>query len=437
MRTPLLVIAATVMLCGLAQVDAIPPCEGDNQTLHLVDDTMIDAPRELAIEGSTAIIFQNDRSIGDTFRLRFFTRADGVWSEDVDATIYDLPVQGSGFWYPNQIMDISGDTAIVSTMSGAPASGEILILQRQGPENIWAVSQTLPALGSEDNFHGLYVAIDQDVIVISATHEGDDGNGDSGAVYVYRQNDQAWFIEDILEPEITTEVFGYGVAVEGDTIIAGGWGNKSSCTVFDYNGSAWIETGLLAGSGRHIGLSNNRAMIGDTIHVRNSDGTWTLEQQLELPEELTRFWNYGDAQIDNDVVVMAAIAQNVDGTDIDRYYALVYQHDGTQWALQTAIEILETSSPYALPTCMGVSEGQVAVGLVDLESATPFYFDQLLIHTLPCDVDITCDGQIGVDDLLMVIASWGSDDPDADIFEDGTVDVNDLLLVISAWGPCP
>jgi parallel beta-helix repeat protein len=43
-----------------------------------------------------------------------------------------------------------------------------------------------------------------------------------------------------------------------------------------------------------------------------------------------------------------------------------------------------------------------------------------------CDGDINGDGQVGVDDVLTVIAEWGM-----------PYDVNDLLTVIASWGPCP
>jgi len=44
----------------------------------------------------------------------------------------------------------------------------------------------------------------------------------------------------------------------------------------------------------------------------------------------------------------------------------------------------------------------------------------------PCPGDMNGDGDIGVDDLLTVIAGWGS-----------PYDVDDLLLVIQSWGGCP
>jgi len=43
-----------------------------------------------------------------------------------------------------------------------------------------------------------------------------------------------------------------------------------------------------------------------------------------------------------------------------------------------------------------------------------------------CDGDFTGDGNVDVNDLLMVIAEWGV-----------PYDVNDLLTVIEHWGPCP
>jgi hypothetical protein len=68
----------------------------------------------------------------------------------------------------------------------------------------------------------------------------------------------------------------------------------------------------------------------------------------------------------------------------------------------------------------------------------------------PCPADISPqpngDGVVNVNDLLMVINSWGQCPPapascPADISPqpngDGVVNVNDLLMVINSWGPCP
>ncbi len=52
-----------------------------------------------------------------------------------------------------------------------------------------------------------------------------------------------------------------------------------------------------------------------------------------------------------------------------------------------------------------------------------------------CAGDVSGDGVVGVDDILIVLANWGlGTGGDAD--GDGATDVNDILLVISAWGDC-
>ena len=47
------------------------------------------------------------------------------------------------------------------------------------------------------------------------------------------------------------------------------------------------------------------------------------------------------------------------------------------------------------------------------------------------------DGVVGIDDLLAVVAYWGSSGPEGDVGGDGFVDADDLLAVLAAWGPCP
>jgi murein tripeptide amidase MpaA len=54
----------------------------------------------------------------------------------------------------------------------------------------------------------------------------------------------------------------------------------------------------------------------------------------------------------------------------------------------------------------------------------------------PCPADIDADGDVDVDDILLVIGSFGTTGPVGDINEDGTVDVNDVLEVVGGFGPC-
>jgi hypothetical protein len=53
-----------------------------------------------------------------------------------------------------------------------------------------------------------------------------------------------------------------------------------------------------------------------------------------------------------------------------------------------------------------------------------------------CTGDLDGNGEVGVDDLLAVIATYQQND-DGDCDGDGDTDVDDLLLLIAAWGTCP
>lgn len=58
----------------------------------------------------------------------------------------------------------------------------------------------------------------------------------------------------------------------------------------------------------------------------------------------------------------------------------------------------------------------------------------------PCQVDLDGDGDVGILDLLDLLAAWGPvppGNPNANFDGDGMVGVTDLLVLLAAWGPCP
>ncbi len=84
----------------------------------------------------------------------------------------------------------------------------------------------------------------------------------------------------------------------------------------------------------------------------------------------------------------------------------------------------------------------VAFQVVDGEPASVVEagIDNFQLEKIICDEscygDVTGDGDVGVADILAIIAAWGSDDAAADVDKNGIVAVGDVLAVISGWGPC-
>ncbi|MCH2135435.1 MAG: hypothetical protein MK101_02510 [Phycisphaerales bacterium] len=56
----------------------------------------------------------------------------------------------------------------------------------------------------------------------------------------------------------------------------------------------------------------------------------------------------------------------------------------------------------------------------------------------PCPGDASGNGQVDADDILAVLADWGTcDGCPGDVDDDGLVGVDDILLIIASWGECP
>ncbi len=62
-------------------------------------------------------------------------------------------------------------------------------------------------------------------------------------------------------------------------------------------------------------------------------------------------------------------------------------------------------------------------------------FRFVIEYTNTCLADLDSDGEVGVDDLLAVLAAFQQNNG-GDCDGDGDTDVDDLLLLISTWGPC-
>jgi hypothetical protein len=57
--------------------------------------------------------------------------------------------------------------------------------------------------------------------------------------------------------------------------------------------------------------------------------------------------------------------------------------------------------------------------------------------TEPCLGDIDGNGEVSVDDVLVILGSFGdSTTGPADLNGDGIVNIDDMLIILSAWGPC-
>ncbi len=72
--------------------------------------------------------------------------------------------------------------------------------------------------------------------------------------------------------------------------------------------------------------------------------------------------------------------------------------------------------------------GQHVLGSIDYE------YDNTYSDQCDCPSDVNQDGEVNVNDILTIIANFGTSNVLGDVDEDGFVDVNDLLLTLGSFG---
>ena len=245
----------------------------------------------------------------------------GAWAEDSNAT------------------GVDGDQSNNAT----PQAGAAYVLVRDGGTWIQQAYLKAASTDSADGF-GESVAISGDTIVVGCS--GDDSNavginGDpsndegfnSGAAYVFVRNGTSWSQQAYLKASNAEahDVFGYAVAISGDTIVVGAVGEDSSAT--GVNGNQGDNS--LSGPGAAY------------VFVR-SGGNWTQEAYLKAsnPDDFDHFGAsvgisgdvlaVGAWEEDSSAVGVGGNQSNDDALNSGAVYA--FARSGTTWSQEAYIK---------------------------------------------------------------------------------------------------
>ncbi len=338
----------------------------------------------------------NDEQGADSGVAYIFVRdAAGAWVQEAELRADDGE---GGVWF-GRWAAIDGDVAVV----GAPLadvfgrdddSGAAYIFQRR--DGAWEQTQRLVAdvpVGGEQ--FGWNVAIDGDVIVVSASNET---NGGGQAVYVFRRDGDEWALEAKLTPseEGDDYFFGQDIDISGDTIVAGAKGraafvgtNAGVVFVFQRRGSGWAESAILVADdafvqdhfGRAVAIAGDTIVVGaykedsagadgGSAYVFERDpsapGGWRQATKLIGQSTGTRDWFGYEVGTDGHTVVVGAPHVNLAEPEIYRAgLAVVFRRSGDGW-VQVA-ELVAGDAVAAGPSAefgwaVDVQDGVLTVG---------------------------------------------------------------------------
>ncbi|WP_374029937.1 FG-GAP repeat protein [Bdellovibrio bacteriovorus] len=278
-------------------------------------------------------------------------------------------------------------------------AGAVFVFIRSDDE--WVLQQKLVPSGlnarmAGDNF-GYSVAISGDTIVVGAYLHDYDANGENfvtnaGAVYVFTRTNDVWAQQQKLvasglnsrvEPSSGSgDVFGYSVAIAGDTIVVGSYGQSydadganyllrtGAAYVFIRSGNSWTQQQKLVGSGtngrvaednfgKSVAISGDSVVVGAERQRYNATGTgslsnagaayvftrsgtvWSQQQKLVASGTNGRMANdyFGcRVAISGDTVVVGAYQHDYDAAGATNVAgagaAFVFTRSGTVWSQQ-------------------------------------------------------------------------------------------------------
>lgn len=262
---------------------------------------------------------------------------------------------------------VSGNTLVVGA-GAAPNGGKAYVFVRDTNTGSWNQQAVLMASNAEEGDAFGAVAISGDTIVIGAPTEDSAAtgvNGDetdnsadrAGAAYVFQRTGTVWSQQAYLKASNSgsSDHFGIAVSISGDTIVVGAFGEKSSATGVNGDGS------------------NNSASSAGAAYVFQRSGT-TWAQQAYLKASNTDAGDqFGHAvAISGDSVIVGSLAEdsaatgvNGDGSDNSSQAsgaAYVFQRSGGAWSQQAYLKASNTGAGDIFGTSVAIFGDTVVVG---------------------------------------------------------------------------
>jgi hypothetical protein len=410
------------------------------------DTVVVGAPQENS--STTGVNSTPNESAGYSGAVYVFVRSGTAWSQQAYLKASNTGVNDLF----GTAVAVSGDTVVVgapqenSSTTGvnstpnesAGYSGAVYVFVRSG--TAWSQQAYLKAsnTGVNDLF-GTSVAVSGDTLVIGAPDEDSSTTGvnstpnnsatDSGAAYVFVRSGTLWSQQAYLKPSNTGagDDFGYSVAMSGNTLVVGAYGEDSSTTginstsnesalgsgaayVFVRSGTVWSQQAYLkafnTGAGDGLGFSvavsgdtviagavwedsstmgvdstpNNSATDSGAAYVFMRSGTVWSQQAYLKPSNTGAGDDFGGSvAVSGDTVVVGAYGEDSSTTGVNSTpnesasssgAAYVFVRSGTVWSQQAYLKASNTGENDRFGVSVAVSGDTAVVGAHSEDSGT-------------------------------------------------------------------
>lgn len=250
---------------------------------------------------------------------------------------------------------------------GSTDSGAVYVFVRDAMGKWSQQSYIKPSNTGDNDQFGTAVAISGDTIVVGAPFEdsnatgigndqGNNGEADSGAVYVFIRFGSTWQQEAYIKSSNTdsTDQFGASVAIWGDTLAVGATDEDSNTTGINpqFNESAY-EAGAVYVFTRSLGVWTQQAFI----KASNSASGDRFGSSVDLGENILVV---GARNEDGGTVGVGGDQSDNGLTDAGAVY--VFARSGTTWTQEAYIKASNTDTYDNFGANVSISGNLLAVG---------------------------------------------------------------------------
>jgi hypothetical protein len=351
-------------------------------------------------------------------------------------------------------------------------SGSAYVFEQQA-DGTWQQAAKLTADdGAQSDYFGNRVALDAGIAVIGADGDDDNGSG-SGSAYVFEQQaDGTWqqIAKLTADDGAAGDFFGNRVALDAGVAVIGAYYDEfgtGSAYVFEQQvDGTWQQITKITADdgssgdafGSSVALDAGVAVIGADgdddngsgsgsayVYEQQANGTWQQIAKLTADDGASGDGFGESVALDAGVAVIGADGDDDNGNLSGSAYVFEQQGDGT-WQQITKITADDGADFDYFGRSVATSGGIAVIGAEGNNSSPgSAYVYGSNAATGACCVTSGCDSLTEAS-CTSLGGTWlgeGSlcDDCPAscagDITGDGHLGIQDLLLMLEAWGPCP
>jgi choice-of-anchor B domain-containing protein len=274
--------------------------------------------------GGTVAVSADDVIVGERGNRNFpgtvyvYRKSDnGVWTEAVQLGPSTSGEGADGF---GSVL-VADDATLVVGAPGNSDVGAVFVFQKNAAGDWVETTKLSPTDLSDGEAFGTAVALSDGVMAVSSNG----GEGQSGAVYVFRRNGDMWSAgprlhgsDSAVSDSVQSDNFGASLSIEGNTLIVGAPSHNERAGAvyvfrFDEDKGSWLEAAKLESSGgdqatmfgQSVGLWDglilasapgyaNRAGALFTYAFDEEEGEWRQRSQLSS-FDAQRFAQFGTA----------------------------------------------------------------------------------------------------------------------------------------------